>query len=268
MRDLISIEDLEREDIERILDRARSFTEVSERQVKKVPALRGRRVLNLFYEASTRTRSSFELAAKSLSADVINFAASGSAVEKGESLKDTIQTLSAYQPDLIVVRTPHVGAAELIAGWTTAGIVNAGDGKHEHPTQALLDVYTLRERLGALDGLEHLDRRRRHALARGALVHPRLHAHGREGDGLRPADADPARDRGAWLRGRLHARRHRRRRRRLRAADAARADGRLLRPEPARVRRRLPDRRAPASARASCSCTRARSTAGSSSPPR
>ena len=153
MRHLISIEDLDRSDIERILDRARSFTEVSERQVKKVPALRGRRVLNLFYEASTRTRSSFELAAKALSADVINFASSGSSVEKGESLKDTVQTLSAYQPDLIVVRTPHVGAAELIAGWTTASVVNAGDGKHEHPTQALLDLYTLRERLGRdLDG--------------------------------------------------------------------------------------------------------------------
>ncbi|MEJ7892463.1 MAG: aspartate carbamoyltransferase catalytic subunit [Solirubrobacteraceae bacterium] len=151
MKHLLSIEDLERTDIERILDRARSFTEVGERQVKKVPALRGRRVLNLFYEASTRTRSSFELAAKALSADVINFASSGSSVEKGESLKDTVQTLSAYQPDLIVVRTPHVGAADLIAGWTTASVVNAGDGKHEHPTQALLDVYTLRERLGSID---------------------------------------------------------------------------------------------------------------------
>jgi aspartate carbamoyltransferase catalytic subunit len=153
MRHLLSIEDLDRAAIERILDRARSFTEVSEREIKKVPALRGRRVLNLFYEASTRTRSSFELAAKSLSADVINFASSGSSVEKGESLKDTVQTMSAYQPDLIVIRSPHVGAAHLVAGWTSAGVVNAGDGKHEHPTQALLDVYTLRERLGALDGL-------------------------------------------------------------------------------------------------------------------
>jgi aspartate carbamoyltransferase catalytic subunit len=152
MRHLLSIEDLDRAAIERILDRARSFTEVSEREIKKVPALRGRRVLNLFYEASTRTRSSFELAAKSLSADVINFASSGSSVEKGESLKDTVQTMSAYQPDLIVIRSPHVGAARLVAGWTPAGVVNAGDGKHEHPTQALLDVYTLRERLGALDG--------------------------------------------------------------------------------------------------------------------
>jgi aspartate carbamoyltransferase catalytic subunit len=152
VRHLLSIEDLDRAAIERILDRAKSFTEVSEREIKKVPALRGRRVLNLFYEASTRTRSSFELAAKSLSADVINFAAGGSSVEKGESLKDTVQTLSAYQPDLIVIRTPHVGAAQLVAQWTTAAVVNAGDGKHEHPTQALLDVYTLRERLGALDG--------------------------------------------------------------------------------------------------------------------
>jgi aspartate carbamoyltransferase catalytic subunit len=153
MRHLLSIEDLERSDIERICDRARSFTEVSEREVKKVPALRGRRVLNLFYEASTRTRSSFELAAKALSADVVNFSAGGSSVEKGESLKDTVQTLSAYRPDLICIRTPYVGAADLVARWTPAGVINAGDGKHEHPTQALLDVHTLRERLGSLDGL-------------------------------------------------------------------------------------------------------------------
>ena len=152
MRHLLSIEDLDRAAIERILDRAKTFTDVSEREIKKVPALRGRRVLNLFYEASTRTRSSFELAAKSLSADVINFAASGSSVDKGESLKDTVQTMSAYRPDLIVIRTPYVGAAQLVAGWTPASVVNAGDGKHEHPTQALLDVYTLRERLGSLDG--------------------------------------------------------------------------------------------------------------------
>ena len=152
MRHLLSIEDLDRGDIERILDRAKSFTEVGEREVKKVPALRGRRVLNLFYEASTRTRSSFELAAKALSADVVNFSAGGSAVEKGESLKDTVQTLDAYQPDLIVIRTPYVGAAHLVADWTTASVVNAGDGKREHPTQALLDVYALRERIGTLDG--------------------------------------------------------------------------------------------------------------------
>ena len=121
MRHLLSIEDLDRAGIERILDRARSFTEVSEREIKKVPALRGRRVLNLFYEASTRTRSSFELAAKTLSAEVINFSSRRLGVEKGESLKDTVQTLSAYRPDLIVVRTPHVGAARLVADWTHGG---------------------------------------------------------------------------------------------------------------------------------------------------
>src|SRR3954465_2054852 len=152
MRHLLSIEDTDRRAIERILDRAKTFTEVSEREIKKVPALRGRRVLNLFYEASTRTRSSFELAAKTLSAEVINFAAGGSSVEKGESLKDTVQTLSAYGPDLIVVRTPYVGAAELVARWSPAAVANAGAGKPGPPTQALLDVYTLRERLGSLDG--------------------------------------------------------------------------------------------------------------------
>ncbi|MEA2467398.1 MAG: aspartate carbamoyltransferase catalytic subunit [Thermoleophilaceae bacterium] len=153
MRHLLSIADLERADIERILDRAASFAEVSGREIKKVPALRGRTVVNLFYEASTRTSSSFELAEKRLSADVVNVKSIGSSVEKGESLKDTIQTLSAYDPAAIVIRSPHVGAAELVARWTSASVINAGDGKHEHPTQALLDVHTLRTRLGGLDGL-------------------------------------------------------------------------------------------------------------------
>jgi aspartate carbamoyltransferase catalytic subunit len=153
MRHLLSVEDLDRETIERICDRAASFAEVADREIKKVPALRGRTVLNLFYEASTRTRSSFELAAKRLSADVVNFSASGSSVEKGESLKDTVLTLAAHKPDAIVIRTPWAGAAAMVAGWTSAAIVNAGDGKHEHPTQALLDVHTLRTRLGTLDGL-------------------------------------------------------------------------------------------------------------------
>ena len=149
---LISIEDLDRAGIERILDRAESFAEVSGREIKKVPALRGRTVVNLFYEASTRTSSSFELAAKRLSADVVSIRSIGSSVEKGESLKDTVQTLSAYDPAAIVIRSPHAGAAQLVAGWTPASVINAGDGKHEHPTQALLDVFTLRRRLGALDG--------------------------------------------------------------------------------------------------------------------
>jgi aspartate carbamoyltransferase catalytic subunit len=152
MKHLISIEDLERADIERIVTQAERFAEVSDREIKTLPTLRGRMVLNLFYESSTRTRSSFELAAKRLSADVVNFAASGSSVEKGESLKDTVLTLSAHKPDAIVLRTPWAGAADLVCGWCSAAIVNAGDGKHEHPTQALLDVYTLRQRVGSIDG--------------------------------------------------------------------------------------------------------------------
>ncbi len=151
LRHLISIDDLDRAGIERILDRAESFAEVSGREIKKVPALRGRTVVNLFYEASTRTSSSFELAAKRLSADVVSIRSVGSSVDKGESLKDTVQTLSAYDPAAIVIRSPHAGAAQLVAGWTPAAVINAGDGKHEHPTQALLDVFTLRRRLGSLD---------------------------------------------------------------------------------------------------------------------
>ncbi len=150
---LISIDYLDRGGIERILDRAETFEEVSGRQIKKVPALRGRTIVNLFYEASTRTSSSFELAAKRLSADVVSIRSAGSSVDKGESLKDTVQTLSAYDPAAIVIRSPYAGAAQLVAGWTPAAVINAGDGKHEHPTQALLDVFTLRRRLGALDGV-------------------------------------------------------------------------------------------------------------------
>jgi aspartate carbamoyltransferase catalytic subunit len=149
---LLCIEELDREAIERIVEQAARFAEVSDREIKKVPTLRGRMVLNLFYEASTRTRSSFELAAKRLSADVVNFVANGSSVEKGESLKDTILTLAAHKPDAIVIRTPWAGSAELVSRWCNSAIVNAGDGQHEHPTQALLDVYTLVQRLGSLEG--------------------------------------------------------------------------------------------------------------------
>src|ERR1700681_4253352 len=125
MRHLLSVEDLERAAIERIVEQAPRFSEVSDREIKKVRALRGRMVLNLFYESSTRTRISFELAAKRLSADVVNFAASGSSIEKGESLKDTVLTLSAHKPDAIVIRTPWAGASELVSRWTSAAIVNA-----------------------------------------------------------------------------------------------------------------------------------------------
>ncbi len=152
MRHLLGVEGMDRVDIERILERAESFAEVGRRDIKKVPTLRGRTIVSLFYEASTRTSSSFELAAKRLSADVVSVKSSGSAVEKGESLKDTIATLSAYGPEAIIIRSPHAGAAELVTHWTQAAVVNAGDGKHEHPSQALLDVYTLRSRLGELEG--------------------------------------------------------------------------------------------------------------------
>ena len=152
MRHLLSIEDVGRDEITAILDRAAFFAEVADRRIKKVPSFRGRLVINLFYEASTRTRSSFELAAKRLSADVLNVVATGSSIEKGESLRDTVATLSAYGPDAIVIRSPSAGAPALVAGWTSAGVVNAGDGKHQHPTQALLDLYTLRERLGSIEG--------------------------------------------------------------------------------------------------------------------
>ena len=154
MKHLLGIEGLSREEVERILDRAESFAEVGKRDIKKVPTLRGRTIVNLFYESSTRTSSSFELAAKRLSADVVSIKSTGSSVDKGESLKDTISTLSAYDPAAIVIRSPHAGAAALVANWTEASVINAGDGKHEHPTQALLDVYTLRQRLGSLDGVK------------------------------------------------------------------------------------------------------------------
>jgi aspartate carbamoyltransferase catalytic subunit len=152
MKHLLSIADLSRSDIERVMTVAESFAEVAERDIKKVPTLRGRTVVNLFYESSTRTSSSFELAAKRLSADVVSVRSNGSSIDKGESLRDTIATLSAYDPAAIVVRAPWAGAATLVARQTEASVINAGDGKHEHPSQALLDVYTLRRRLGSLDG--------------------------------------------------------------------------------------------------------------------
>jgi aspartate carbamoyltransferase catalytic subunit len=152
MKHLLSIADLQRDEIEAILGRAESFAEVGRRDIKKVPTLRGRTVVNLFFESSTRTSSSFELAAKRLSADVVSIKSAGSSVDKGESLKDTIATLSAYDPAAIVIRSPHAGAADLVARWTDAAVINAGDGKHEHPSQALLDLFTLRRHLGDLEG--------------------------------------------------------------------------------------------------------------------
>ncbi|MGH2661726.1 MAG: aspartate carbamoyltransferase catalytic subunit [Actinomycetota bacterium] len=150
---LLSVTQLSAEDITRILDTADSFREVGTRVIKKVPALRGRTVVNLFYEDSTRTRISFEIAAKRLSADVINFSTSGSSVAKGESLKDTALTLQAMGADAIVIRHSSSGAPYTLSRWVEASVINAGDGTHEHPTQALLDLYTIREHFPSFDGL-------------------------------------------------------------------------------------------------------------------
>ena len=152
-KDLLGIEPLTPEEITLILDTAEGFKEVSERPVKKVPALRGQLVINLFMEASTRTRVSFEIAEKRLSADTLNFTASGSSVEKGETLIDTAQNLMAMHPDMIVIRHKYPGAPKMLAERLPASVVNAGDGSHEHPTQALLDAFTIRERLGRLQGV-------------------------------------------------------------------------------------------------------------------
>jgi len=152
IRHLLSGADLDATTATQILDTAAEMATVAGREVKKLPALRGRTVVNLFYEDSTRTRISFEAAAKRLSADVINFSAKGSSVSKGESLKDTALTLQAMGADAVVIRHPASGAPHRLANWVDGSVLNAGDGTHEHPTQALLDAYTMRRRLGDLDG--------------------------------------------------------------------------------------------------------------------
>ena len=165
-RHLLSIADLTRDDVERLLATARNFDHATRRELKKLPTLRGRTVVNLFFESSTRTSSSFELAAKRLSADTLTLKSSGSSVDKGESLKDTALTLSAYEPDVIVLRHPEAGAARFVADHTEARVVNAGDGKHQHPTQALLDLYTIHEELGRIAGL--------HVAIVGDVLHSRV----------------------------------------------------------------------------------------------
>src|ERR671932_185392 len=165
-RHLISIEDLTRDDVERLLATAASLERSLDRELKKLPTLRGRTVVNLFFESSTRTSSSFELAAKRLSADVMSIKAAGSSVDKGESLKDTALTLGAYDPDVIVIRHPHIGAPQLVARVTDAHVVNAGDGKHQHPTQALLDLYAIRQEFGRVEGL--------HVAIVGDVLHSRV----------------------------------------------------------------------------------------------
>src|SRR6267142_3392427 len=163
---LLAMRDLDAAEITLLIDTAASLEEIATREIKKVPALRGKTVVNLFYEASTRTRTSFEIAGKWLSADVINFSASGSSTSKGESFIDTAKNIAAMSPDVVVVRHSSAGAADLLARELPCSIVNAGDGAHEHPTQALLDLLTIREKKGHLDGL--------HVAIVGDIAHSRV----------------------------------------------------------------------------------------------
>lgn len=165
-RHLLSMNDLDRQDILAILDTAESMHDVQRREVKKLPTLRGRTVVNMFFEDSTRTRSSFELAGKWLSADVINISGKGSSTSKGESLRDTVRTVAAMGVDGFVIRHAASGAVHQVSGWVDAVVINAGDGTHEHPTQALLDAYSMRQRLGDLEG--------RHVAIVGDLTHSRV----------------------------------------------------------------------------------------------
>jgi aspartate carbamoyltransferase catalytic subunit len=153
-KDLLGIAELSPGEVELILDTAESFSEVAARPIKKVPTLRGKTVMNLFFEPSTRTRSSFEIAEKRLSADALNFSASSSSLSKGESLVDTAMNLQAMSPDLVVIRHAYPGAPHMLARRLKAGVINAGDGAHEHPTQALLDAFTIRRHKGRLGGLK------------------------------------------------------------------------------------------------------------------
>ena len=165
-RHLLSMNDLDRQDILAILGTAETMHDVQRREVKKLPTLRGRTVVNMFFEDSTRTRSSFELAGKWLSADVINISGKGSSTSKGESLRDTVRTVAAMGVDGFVIRHSASGAAQQVSGWVDAVVINAGDGTHEHPTQALLDAYSMRQRLGDLEG--------RHVAIVGDLTHSRV----------------------------------------------------------------------------------------------
>ena len=186
-KDILGIQELSVEEIDLILDTADSFIEVSTREIKKVPTLRGKTVINLFYEASTRTRTSFEIAAKRLSADMINISASTSSVVKGETLIDTAKNLEAMNPDIIVIRHSAAGAPHILAGLLRQSIINAGDGAHEHPTQALLDMMTIRSKKGRIAGL--------HVAIVGDIAHSRVarsNIHGLTKMGARVSVAGPA----------------------------------------------------------------------------
>ena len=153
-KDLLDLDDFSSEEIMLLLETTSAMTEVLSRPIRRVPTLRGKTIVNMFYEASTRTRSSFELAAKNLSADLVNVSASQSSVDKGESLVDTMRTLQALGADMIVMRHWEAGAPYLAASWLSASVINAGDGWHAHPSQALLDLYTVQERIGSIAGLK------------------------------------------------------------------------------------------------------------------
>jgi len=153
-KSILRIDDLTIDDVAKVMETADSFTDISKREIKKVPTLRGRTVVNLFFEPSTRTKTSFEVAAKRLSADMINFAASSSSLKKGESIMDTLRTILAMQVNLIVIRYSDSGAVKMVDDNTPVPVINAGDGKHQHPTQALLDLYTIRSRFKEFKGLK------------------------------------------------------------------------------------------------------------------
>jgi aspartate carbamoyltransferase catalytic subunit len=186
-KDILGIQDMTTDEISLILETAESFLEISTREIKKVPTLRGKSVINLFYEASTRTRTSFEIAGKRLSADTINISASTSSVVKGETLVDTARTLEAMNPDIIVLRHSAAGAPHLLAHMVKQSIINAGDGAHEHPSQALLDMMTIRERKGRIAGLK--------VAIVGDILHSRVarsNIHGLTKMGARVVVAGPA----------------------------------------------------------------------------
>ena len=186
-KDILGIQELSVDEIQLILDTAESFIEVSTREIKKVPTLRGKTVVNLFYEASTRTRTSFEIAGKRLSADTINISASTSSMVKGETLIDTAKNLEAMNPDIIVIRHSAAGAPHLLAGLLRQSIINAGDGAHEHPTQALLDLMTIRSKKGRIAGLK--------VAIVGDIAHSRVarsNIHGLNKMGARVSVAGPA----------------------------------------------------------------------------
>ena len=188
-KDLLGIGDLSRDEIYRILDTAEAMREIGERPIKKVPTLRGKTVVNLFYEPSTRTRTSFEIAEKRLSADTLNIAVAASSVQKGETLADTAMNIEAMSPDMIVLRHASSGACHLLSRICRSRIINAGDGMHEHPTQALLDAFTIRQHKQTHRRPEGRHRRRPAAQPGAALERAAADQAGRRGLGLRAADA-------------------------------------------------------------------------------